>query len=582
MPLLLLFVASSARAQDAKWFQSSTEHFLLFTDTNEAKAQRLLTDLEQRVEGFGDAFGNLRPFQFPIEVFLFKTHEDFVSIIPARPPVNGTAPPEKDAYLLVGPNRVFIVAKDKSPDDIANAVGHSLGHVLFEHEVVWRPFWLAEGFAEYVRKLGRNADTKAIAEKEANTVEDVLSIVPSAAYQDSDPPTPFRTQAYRLLRLVLKENPQALRKFAAAIVHEEGREAKLDMDIDEIQKKFGDYTETNLNTPPIAPAVKTAVADASVLAVHRGDILLAAGRTYEASRYYNGTTPEARAARAILTSVSRPAPEALPALARSAQELPENGLVQYHYGAIPTDNSKNAEPQVAALERAVRLLPHFGRAFGNLARVYTLTGKADRALPLLDRAVELEPEFADRFYDVRASALLALGRLDDSMRAIRTAEALPHADRQTLESYTVKVMEMTRKVEMARRSVDNEKTERIRRDVENKVNEREPVKPPPPPVVVPEGAISYEISAGATIEVVDTTYPEYPEALRKQGRAGRINLRVEVGVDGKVRTANITTSQLPELNAATVEAAKKWTFKLPQRARPAPITVTLTFNYTLQ
>jgi TonB family protein len=256
--------------------------------------------------------------------------------------------------------------------------------------------------------------------------------------------------------------------------------------------------------------------------------------------------------------------------------------VQYHYGAIETDNRKNAELQVGALERATKLLPHFGRAFANLARVYALTGKADQALPLIDRALELEPEFADHFYEIRASTLLALGRFEESLRAMKTAEALPHADRKTLESYSVKVMEMTRKVEMARRTVDSEKMETIRRDVETKVNEREPVKPPPPPVVVPEGAISYEISAGAAIEVVDTTYPEYPEALRRQGKAGRINLRVEVGTDGKVRTATVTTSQIPELNAATIEAAKKWTFKMPARARPAPVSVTLTFNYALQ
>src|SRR5262249_29172290 len=164
---------------------------------------------------------------------------------------------------------------------------------------------------------------------------------------------------------------------------------------------------------------------------------------------------------------------------RSAQELPENGLVQYHYGAIETDNTKSAEPQVAALERATKLLPRLGRAYAHLARVYTLTGKAEQALPLLDRATELEPEYSDRFYEMRAATLLALGRLEESTKTIKTAAALPHADRKTLESYNVKVMEMTHKIEMARRTEDSQKMDRIRTDLESKVNEREPVKPPP-------------------------------------------------------------------------------------------------------
>jgi hypothetical protein len=45
--------------------------------------------------------------------------------IPKQPLVDGVAPPERNAYLLTGPDRVFIIAKDKSPEDIANDVGHA-------------------------------------------------------------------------------------------------------------------------------------------------------------------------------------------------------------------------------------------------------------------------------------------------------------------------------------------------------------------------------------------------------------------------------------------------------------------------
>ena len=81
---LLFMVAQSPslRAKDAKWFEVSSEHFLLFTDTNEAKGRRLLSDFENRLTAFAQAFGNIPPRQFPVEVFLFKEEPDFIEALP--------------------------------------------------------------------------------------------------------------------------------------------------------------------------------------------------------------------------------------------------------------------------------------------------------------------------------------------------------------------------------------------------------------------------------------------------------------------------------------------------------------------
>src|SRR5262245_44668347 len=226
MGLVFVFAQSPSlpAAKDAKWFEVSSEHFLLFTDTNEMKGRRLVSDFENRAAAFSEAFGAIPARQFPIEIFLFKEEADFIEAAPRiQPPPSQAAPsasnptnpfntpndnrPTKAAYLLRGPDRIFIVARDKSPDDIANDVGHALGHVLFERYVARRSVWLAEGTAEYVRKIGRSADTKAISEQEGFSAADVLTIVPSATYIDSDPPTAFRPESYRLVRLLLDQKP---------------------------------------------------------------------------------------------------------------------------------------------------------------------------------------------------------------------------------------------------------------------------------------------------------------------------------------------------------------------------------------
>src|SRR4051812_35560845 len=43
--LVMALASSTVQAQEQKWIRASSAHFLLFTDTSEAKAQRLLNDL---------------------------------------------------------------------------------------------------------------------------------------------------------------------------------------------------------------------------------------------------------------------------------------------------------------------------------------------------------------------------------------------------------------------------------------------------------------------------------------------------------------------------------------------------------
>ena len=565
-------------AKDPKWIEVSSDHFLLFTDTNEMKGRRLVSDFENRVAAFSEAFGKVPPRQFPIEIFLFSQEPDFIEILPRVQGQQAENQLRKNAYLLRGPDRIFIVAKDKSPDDIANDVGHALGHVLFERYVVWRPFWLAEGAAELVRKIGRSADTKPITEQEGFTAADMFTIVPSATYNDSDPPTPFRTEAYRLLRFVLEQKPDVLRQYLQALRAESDKAPTISIDGAAIQAQFTSYVETPLKPPAVTAGVKSADADMSKLAIHRGDLLVAADRQSEAARWYNADSGEARAARAIITRFSRQPVEAIRVLDRAARELPDNGLVQYHLGAMEAPDKKDIPSQTAALERAVQLLPMMGRAFAELARMYALTGQGEKSLPLIAKAIDLEPEYADHFYDIRADAHLALNQSAQALRDINIASDLPHFDRSSaIEHFNLKRADVRKRIEMARREVDLRELEALRKELRAEAEVREPPPTPaPPPPPVPAGSISYQIETRAPIEVVDSIFPDYPETLRKKGTAGTISLQVDIGPDGKVKTASITNSQLQDLNKATLDAVKKWSFK------PGNRSIRLILKFALQ
>jgi len=639
--LALMFLSP----KDSKWFEVSSDHFLLFTDTNEMKGRRLLTDLENRVAAFSRAFGQVPPRQYPIEVFLFKENQDFIEALPhvkppdpnvvtvrqpvgprglppgfpggggvpggggiprdpgipggggtpgggglpggvGLPPGPGNPFPDrspaeeqlsKAAYLVRGPDRIFIVARDKSPDAIVNDVGHALGHVLFERYAIWRPFWLAEGAAEYLRKIGRGAETKPIAEDDVFSASDMFTIVPSATYKDDDPPTPFRTEAYRLTRLLLEDKPELLRQYIGDLHKESDTTPKFPVEADAIESSLKAYVETPLSPTGTAPAVKSVEADTAKLAIHRGDLLLASERAPDAGRWYNADSKDARAARAILTKFSRPGVEAERALDRTSRELPDNGLVQYHFGSMTVEDKKEIQSQAAALERAVQLVPLMGRAFAELARVDALNGQPEKSLPLIAKALELEPEYADHFYEIRADVDLALGKPRDALHDVNLAADLPHADHSVLEGYTVKVAAIRRRIDLLRRDADQRDLDQIEKEVRDKVAEVEPPpKPTPPPAPVPEGNITYEIETRAPIEVVDATYPDYPEPLRAKHATGTIALRVDIGPDGKVRTASIAASQIPDLNNAATDAVKKWVFK------PGNRSIRLVLKFSLQ
>ncbi len=570
--VLLLAVSAPVRAADPAWIQMTSPNFTLFTDTTETKGRRLLEDFEGRFASLAGVLGEIPRRQFPIEVFLFSKREEFLETAPR--PVGPDAPVQfdKSAYLLVGPDRVFVAARDKSPEDIADDVGHALGHVFFERLVMWRPFWMAEGAAEYFRKVGRGPDTKRIAEKDGFTVADLLQIVPSQNYQDDAPPTAFRVQAYRLFRLAAAEHGAAFRDYLASLRTEEGSESELKVDIAELQARFDAYVETRIDPTPPAGGGATNIKlqpRSDAIAVHRGDLLLAAKKTSEAAEWYKGDSSEARAGRAILARFSRSTNEAIRVLDRAFGELPNDGLVAFHLGSIETKTPTDIELQARALERAVELLPLLGRARGQLARVYALAGNGQQALTQIDRALELTPEYADELFAIRSEALLALARYGDATTAMRTAAALPHGDAS--QNYNLKVSEMERRVEQTRRDADSKRLQEIRAEVEAQVAEREPPPPPPPPPP-PErfGSIQYTMQSTRQTAVINAPLPVFADALVQKGKTGNITLRVTIGPDGKVTQAAVAESQLPEMNAATLDAVRDWTFT-PAKSGGGPV-----------
>jgi TonB family protein len=578
----IVLLSTPARAADPVWLNLTSPNFTLFTDTTALKARRLLTDLEGRLSVLRGALGEIPPRQFPIEVFLFSRKEEFLEAAPR--PTGPDAPREfdKSAYLWRGPDRIYVAALDKSPNDIAGDVGHALGHVFFERTVRWRPFWLAEAAAEQFRKAGQKPDTRRISEKDAYPVADILEIVPARDYDDEAPPTAFRIQSYRLCRVVLSRHRGALVSYLTALRNPEGGQSRLDVDLKTLQSQFDTEIETIVNLPTSPVDIRSVPLSAEAMAIHRGDLLVAAKKRTDAAAWYKGSNEAARAARAILARFTGNQEDAVRVLARASADLPMAGLVHLHFGSVETKIPEDLVLQSRALERAIELLPRSGQAHAQLARVQTLQGKAEEALARIDRALELEPEFADEFFLIQAEALLALHRYGDANASARIAAALPHSDRSV--DYSLKASEMARRIDEVRREVEGRRLQQLREEVQALVARREPPPPPaPPPPPERFGKIEYTLQSNRQISIVEAPLPVYANTLVQRGAVGTVTVRVTIGRDGKVTQAAIVESKLPEMNDATLNAAKKWTFRPVTGAAPASgVEARITFSFSLQ
>lgn len=565
-------------AAPPKYFEARTPNFIVLTDTSELKARRLAEELETRALSLEAIIGPVNPGPFPIRVFIFEKPEPFLESVP-----RGLTNPNRAAYLVRGAEQIFVTSRDKSTDDIVDAVGVALGQVFFESKVMWRPFWLSEAISEYFRKVQRPPDTKPVSADESYPVEDLLTIVPSSTYDRAAPRTPFRVQAYRLLRVVLESSPDALREYVGELSKVSGRDAKLRVDVQDLQRRLSSYVESPLRASgtPGKPAITERTEEEWTVA--GGDLLVASGRPTEASNRYTGDSLDARVGRAVIIRIMRPAEEARRSLERSARELESSPLVLYYYGALEAPNAAAAKAQMSALNKAIELVPKFGRAYAALARTKLVAGAPEEALSAIETAIELEPAYADRFFEIRADVLQALSRFTEAIESIRMADALPHFDAKEAEYFARRVDLITLRIENTRRAGERQKLEKMAEEARARAAEREPPPArPAPPARVSVGQVSYEISATMPVEVVDTVFPDYPEPLRRAGRSGKISLRVTIGVDGKPAEVLILKSDVPELNDPSVAAIRQWAFKPVVRAgKPTTARVQMVLSFLL-
>ena len=595
---LLIVSVVLAEAAQAEWVEVGSEHFVLYTDTGAGKGRLLLGDLEARYAAFSRAFGSLQPRAFPIRVFLMDSREEFTDSVPesalrtigARTGNRrGRLVADKSGYLVFSATGTFIVARDQDASDIADDVGHPLGHLLLARSTLWQPFWLQEGVGEYLRRLGRGGGEKAVSRGDGFSVSDLLSIVPSETYNDLEDGGRFRKQSYHLLRILMESFPAELESFLQALREDSGSGARPAVPAEALGELLFSYVETPLALNPETMTSEARELPSAERATNRGDLLLSLGRPRESAVLYNDNPRRAaRIGETVLAKIRRETPPVRRSLEELTLEFPDSGLVHYHLGTLRAESREERTKQISALERAIALLPRMGRAYAGLGALYISDGRSDMALPMVRKAIELEPEFADGFFEILAEARMQLGDYKEAGEAIGIAADLAHSDPSTLKHFVLLVPIFYRKMELHRRAIEAERVEELRREVEALVDEIDPRPVPVTEEPSPIGRIMLSVSSGASANVtspvlIRSSMPDYTADLRRQGAAGRIVLQVEIDRRGEVTEVKVRSSDIHGLDAATVEAVSGWVFQPARRNNESiPFSFRLTLRFYLE
>jgi tetratricopeptide (TPR) repeat protein len=119
------------------------------------------------------------------------------------------------------------------------------------------------------------------------------------------------------------------------------------------------------------------------------------------------------------TALVKQGKDALPALARAAELMPDDAVAQLNLGNALGRLGRLDEAQASFLQ-ALAIQPELAEAHNNLADIQLERGRFDEAAVSCRRAIDIKPGFADAYQNL-GKALAALGRLDEAVNSCRLA-----------------------------------------------------------------------------------------------------------------------------------------------------------------
>ena len=432
LPVLAAIVAACVRLVAASgWTTLSSAHFVMVGDAGE----RSLHDVALRLEQFRAVIALLfprikQPTAVPTVVVVFGSNKAYD---PFRPRYQGKTVPVA-GYFVHASDTNYVTLTTENADEGFRVVYHEYTHFLVGNWMTAAPVWLNEGLAEFYSTFALKSDGKGafigrvipqhvftLRERFIPLGELVAVDRSSPLYNEGDRRSIFYAESWALVHYLVMEVGDGRERIDRYLTAAAGGEpvdrafaAAFGDDIKEFESKLRNYVRRSIYNEVEFKFAERVAADrggtgraltAGEIEAWSGDLLLHMNRADEARvRLDKALTLDPNVARAhlslgLLALRENRASEAWPHLQQAVALDPNNAFGQYTYG--------------------LSVLKYRGDS-----PAATDAPSIDSARTALNKAVALQPDFADALAAIGYAALLADDHFDEARASLTRAVAI--------------------------------------------------------------------------------------------------------------------------------------------------------------
>jgi tetratricopeptide (TPR) repeat protein len=485
--LLCLFALASptARAKEV-WTSVRTKNFFLIGNASEKDIRQVATRLEQFRHTFAQLFPKAN-LASPVTttVVVFKSDSAYT---PFKPVYNGKTSKWVAGYFQPGDdvNYITLTSEKHGEESPYATIFHEYAHFIINNNIGDPPVWFNEGLAEYYSTFDvSDGDKKITLGKPISShvyllrerfmpLQSLLHVTHgSPAYNESDKNGVFYAESWALVHYLLQGNKgqrvAQLGRFSSLVAAgktvEESFQQAFQMDFKAMERELQNYVKSStyqgqvfdLDKPLLFDAeMQTAPLSEGEAQAYLGDLLLHTNRLEDADARLKqalARAPDSAQAHASLGMVrvrQNKFDEAEAELKKAVEGNSQNYLTHFYYAdaifrktvgegqRVSSFPAEDARVVRSELRRAIELNPSFAQSYYELAFVSLVTGEEmDEAARLLAQARKLEPSrhaYALLLAQIhlRKQEFAAARQLLEPVSRSATAEASERGEAQSL------------------------------------------------------------------------------------------------------------------------------------------------------
>ena len=451
---LIVWAAIALPLSAETWTKLTTPHFELYTTNGEKKGREALLHFEQVRSFFLQISPSLKTAETPVRIIAFRSEKEYQ---PYRP--NEVAV----AYYTGSQKRDYIVMRDLSVESYPVAV-HEFTHLIMRHTGIKIPLWFNEGFADLFSTLKAVGDHARVGEPLPGRMQTALreKWIPlktlseidhtSGAYNEKNQAGMFYAESWAVTHLLFLGHdyhekfgqflmsvgssplPELLQQLYGKSTHDVETEAIAALTNSSItvgnfaiklQKSDEDVTVSEASNQESGLALADLLA-----ALRKTD---AAKSAFERLAQAGSKDPELESGLGYLAWQMKDVESARSHFAKAFDYGSKDPTMCYHYAGLVLQGNASPKAAIPVLERAVELKPDYVDARLRLASIRNAEGDFAGAIAECKKITRTDVEHAFTLFSTLAYAHERSRNFDDARKYSESAKKYAKTESQKAE-----------------------------------------------------------------------------------------------------------------------------------------------------